>query len=200
MNDITEATQWGSFALVSYIPDPLGSFLHGLRQALPGEDNPQPHITILPPRPLKLPVVAASQQAQNILLQFPAFEVQLSKVRCFPGTNVLYLDVGLGNQLLHDLHTALCAGELDCSEEFEFLPHLTLGGPVASAELPTIWRQAEKAWYLSTSPRSFLCDEVVFLWLKPNGSQGEWRRLWSHRLSTKETTSARAATAAVTRI
>ena len=136
MNDITHTTKWGSFALVSYIPDPLGSFLHDLRRSFPGEHNPQPHITILPPRPLKLPVDAALQRAHNVLLQFAAFEVELSKVRFFPETNVLYLDIAKGNRVLHDLHEALNAGDLDHSEEFEFRPHLTLSGRVESAHLP----------------------------------------------------------------
>ncbi len=198
MIDITETPQWGSFALVSYIPDPLGSFLHGLRQTLPGEGNPQPHITILPPRPLKLAAEAASQQAQNILLQFPAFEVELSKVRSFPGTNMLYLDVSEGNSALHDLHTLLNAGDLDHSENFDFRPHLTLGGPVPSQDLLSVQRRIEAAWLSSDCPRRFTLDEVVFLWLNSQIAQREWQRLWSHRLSTKETIHARAARAGVT--
>jgi 2'-5' RNA ligase len=197
MNHVTETTEWGSFALVSYIPDPLGSFLHGLRQALPGDDNPQPHITILPPRPLKLAVDAASQQAQNILLQFPAFEVELSRVRSFPETNVFYLEVGKGNGLLHDLHDALNAGDLDYTEEFDFRPHLTLSGPVNSAQLPWVRGQAEIAWYSSDHPRQFILDEIVFLWLSPETSDGQWHRVWSHSLSGGEDTNVRAATAAV---
>lgn len=198
MKDITETTEWGSFALVSYIPDPLGSFLQGLRQALPGEDNPQPHITILPPRPLKLPVEAASQQAQNILLQFPAFEVELLRVRSFPETNVLYLDVGEGNELLHELHAALNSGALEHCEEFDFRPHLTLSGPVESENLRLARRQAGMAWYSSKCTPRFAFEEVVCLWLSPESTQGEWRRLWSQKLSRKETTAARAATAALT--
>lgn len=196
MNHITEATEWGSFALVSYIPDPLGSFLHKLREGLPGEDNPQPHITILPPRPLKLPVEAASQQAQDILLQFPAFEVELCKVRSFPETQVLYLDLKSGNSALHDLHAALNAGDLRDRERFDFLPHLTLGGPVASRDVRSVRQQAESLWYAFEYPRRFLLDEVVFLWLSADGPQSEWVRLWSQRLHAQEAT--RAASAAVT--
>src|SRR5690349_20174776 len=155
MNEITQTTDWGCFALVSYIPDPLGSFLHELRRSLPGEHNPQPHITILPPRPLKLPVDAASQKAQNILLRFAAFEVELSTLRSFPETNVLYLDIAKGNGALHDLHGALNADVLEHEEKFEFRPHLTLGGPVESAHLPWVRRQAETAWYSSDHPRRF---------------------------------------------
>lgn len=198
MSDPEIPHQWGSFALVSYIPDPLGSLLHGLRQSLPGEDNPQPHITILPPRPLQLPVEAASQMALKILLTFPAFEVELSNVRSFPDTNVLYLDVGRGSSSLYRLHAALNSGELHHLEEFDFRPHITLAGPVARADLKAVRQQAEKAWHSADPPNGFLLDQVSFLWLKPDSAQGEWMRFWSHRLSTKETSRARNTRAAVT--
>ena len=193
MSDITQTTKWGSFALVSYIPDPLGSFLHDLRRSLPGEHNPQPHITILPPRPLKLPVDAASQKAQSILLRFAAFEVELSTLRSFPETNVLYLDIAKGNRVLHDLHGILNAGVLEHKEKFEFRPHLTLGGPVESADLPWVRRQTEAAWYSSDHPRRFTLDEVIFLWLSPESRQCEWQGVSSHRLGVGENTRRRAA-------
>ena|SRR5690242_18817228 len=196
MNHVTETTECGSFALVSYIPDPLGSFLHGLRQNLPGEDNPQPHITLLPPRPLRLSVDAASQQAQNILLQFPAFEVELSRICSFPETNVLYLEVGKGNRLLYDLHDALNAGDLAHEEKFAFRPHLTLSGPVDPPHLPWVRKQAEIVWYASDHSRRFTLEEIAFLCLGPESPEGKWQRVWSQRLGGKNNTNARAAIAA----
>src|SRR5579884_3288438 len=174
MNDMLETPAWGSFALVSYVPDPLRSFLHKLRQNLPGKDDAQPHITILPPRPLKLPVDAASQVALKELLEFSAFPVELSRVRLFPNTRFLYLDVAKGRRLLNDLHATLNRGDLKHAEQFDFLPHLTLGGPVEAADLKTVVGDAEAAWRNSTHPREFLLDEIVFLWLRPNRPDCEW--------------------------
>ena len=195
MKQLSDTPQWGSFALVSYLPDPLGSFLHGLRQHLPGDDNPQPHITILPPRPLKLPVDAASHQAQKVLFRFPAFEVVLSKVRHFPGTNILFLDIAKGNGPLYDLHEALSAGDLYHPEPFAFRPHLTLSGPVPTADLKTLCWNTEMVWRTSQCPARFILDEVVCLWLPPDSTQGEWQRLWSHHLTSKQASAARAAAA-----
>jgi 2'-5' RNA ligase len=124
---------WGSFALVSYVPDPLGSSLDGLRQSFPGSDPAHSHITILPPRPLHLPVERASEQATSILRKFQAFEVELEAVSTFPHTNVVYLDLSEGNRLVRELHQALNTGNLADNEQFEFHPHLTLGGPIAEA-------------------------------------------------------------------
>lgn len=189
-----EAAGWGQFALVSYIPEPLSSFFNTLRSALPGDGNPQAHVTILPPRPLRVPVEKASEQTQKILANFPAFEIELSTVERFPETNFLYLDIAHGNSLVHDLHEALNTGELAFAEEFEFRPHLTLGGPLPETELNALQVQAEAAWLQTEHPRRFVLDEVVFLWL----NQGEWHRVWSYNLSTKGTALTRAASAAIT--
>ncbi len=198
MNDIPETPPWGSCALVTYIPDPLRSVLHKLRQALPGDHTPQPHITILPPRPLKLPVEEASKRAQTILRQVPAFEVELASVRSFPETNFLYLAIGGGDAALRELHQTLNTGLLQSSEEFEFRPHLTLGGPVPDTELDSVLTRLETAWHSTPYPRRFTLDELVFLWLKPNGPHGEWRQLSYYSLEKKDTASPRAATAGIT--
>ncbi len=50
------------FALVIYIPDPLGRFLDDLRTALVPGCNPHAHVSVLPPRPLAVDwQVAASR-------------------------------------------------------------------------------------------------------------------------------------------
>jgi len=186
INLIAQTPKWGVFALVGYIPDPLGCVLLELRQALPEEDNPQPHITVLPPRPLKLPVDAASKWAREVLRRFSAFDVELSTVSCFSGTNLLYLEVGGGSSRLHDLHNALNTGALEYAEELEFRPHLTLGGPVTAENIEEVQGQVEAAWREVACPRRFTLDEIVCLWLGPDGSPSKWRRLWSHRLRPED--------------
>lgn len=197
-NGISNPSKWGYCALVSYIPEPLGSFFDGLRRALPGETNPQAHITLLPPRPLRLPVEIASEQALGVIAKFPPFEVEFSTVRSFPHTNFLYLDIGDGKSLVNDLHDALNTGDLIHAEEFEFRPHLTLGGPVPQIDLASSQDEAEIAWLSAGHPRRFTLDEIVFLWLSPDHLEGEWHRLWSHNLRTSCTARTKAASAAFT--
>ena len=192
-----EVPEWGSVALVSYIPDPLRSVLQKLRQALPGDHTPPPHITILPPRPLQLAVEDASKQAQNILNQVSAFEVELGTVRRFPETNFLYLAINAGDTSLRRLHDTLNAGVLHFGEEFEFRPHLTLGGPIPDEELDSVLRATKSAWRSAACSRRFTLDELVLLWIEPQAAQGEWRPLFSHCLETKNTM-AQAAAASVT--
>lgn len=197
MNHIPAAPRWGCFALVNYIPEPLASFLQGLREILPNNDSSEAHVTLLPPRPLKLPVETASKQACAILRQFPPFEVELSRVQRFSESKFLYLDLSEGSSVIHDLHDALNKGDLFDTEEYEFRPHLTLGGPVSPGILDSAQHQAEVTWNAGHCAARFTVEEVVCLWLSPNSPEGEWRRLWSQRLSpTAARTSA--ATAAVT--
>jgi 2'-5' RNA ligase len=198
MTGISDVSPWGYFALVSYIPEPLGSFFRGLRGALPGATNPQAHITLLPPRPLRLPVNTASEQVLEVLANFPPFEVELSTVRRFPETNFLYLDIAEGNSLVHALHDALNTGDLLHAEEFEFRPHLTLGGPVPEGHLNSVQDQAEHAWLSAGHPRRFTLDEIVFLWLSPDNPRREWQRFWSYNLRTKSTARTKAASATLT--
>jgi 2'-5' RNA ligase len=195
MNEIQRGPRWGFFALVTYIPEPLGSFLQGLREILPNNDSSEAHITLLPPRPLRLPVETVSKQARNILRQFPPFDVELSNVRRFAETQFLYLDLSEGNSLIHDLHDALNQGDLSDAEEFEFRPHLTLGGPVSPGALDSAQEQAEVTWRGARCAPRFTIHEVVCLWLSPNSAQGEWRRLWTQKLSPN---AARTSTATAT--
>jgi 2'-5' RNA ligase len=181
-NKESEMQEWGSFALVAYIPDPLGSFLNSLRQILPGEENPQAHITLLPPRPLKSPVEAASLQAQKILAKFQPFSVQLAEVCTFPETNVVYLEISDGSAKLHELHNALNCGDLAHDEDFEFKPHLTLSGPVGLREVGQVRTEAAAVWRSSDTCPTLEIREAVALWQPAKGSQNDWQRLWSHEL------------------
>jgi len=171
----------GSFALVTYIPDPLGSFLQSLRLGLPGEENPQAHITILPPRPLLLPLEIVSFEAQQILHGFDPFTIELSRVSVFPETNILYLEIAEGNDALHKLHDALNTGSLAHEENFEFLPHLTISGSIPAGELAKVRAEAERTWE-ERPKNSSEVDEVVALWQPSNGSWDDWNRVWSRKL------------------
>lgn len=179
-----EEADLGSVALVSYIPEPLCACLRELRRFFPGDHDPQPHVTILPPRPLRAAVEVASQEARRTLQQFPSFEVELARVRHFPETNMLYLDVGEGDSLLHGLHDALNTGNLAHVERFEFLPHLTLGGPVPAPSLTAIRQEVESCWRSTRCPARFSLTEIVCLWQRPGASWWDWQRIWSQSLGT----------------
>jgi 2'-5' RNA ligase len=180
--DPSDLPESGSFALVAYIPSPLGDFLQSLRHRLPGEEKPQAHITVLPPRPLKAPLDAAATLAKRILRGFRPFPVILSNVKVFSETNILYLEIAKGNDKLHQLHDALNTGVLAHEENFEFLPHLTISGPVLADHLAKVKKSAAQAWKKHEGNKGFEVNQVVALWQPPRGSWDDWNRLWEQKL------------------
>src|SRR5215469_11258042 len=92
------------FALVIYIPDPLGRFLDDLRRELAPTYNPNAHVSVLPPRQITVDWRAASNQAQAIAEAWPPFEVELTDVAVFELTDVIYLEVGKGSRDLYEMH------------------------------------------------------------------------------------------------
>jgi 2'-5' RNA ligase len=191
---LSDPPEWGFFALVAYIPTPLGSFLQSLRHEMPGEENPQAHITVLPPRPLRARVDLVSHEAQDVLSRFYPFTVQLSDVKVFPETNILYLAIATGNDILHRLHDELNSGLLAYEESFDFLPHLTLSGAVPLHEISERQAQAKKAWAAHEGETSFEVNEVVALWQPLYTSPDDWNRVWSQRLGDSGSSASASAT------
>jgi 2'-5' RNA ligase len=169
----------GFFALVCYVPEPLGPALDQLRKALPGIDFPEAHITLLPPRPLQGPLEEASAHALDVLRGFSAFDVELGSVHRFTETNTLYLDLAEGNDQIHQLHNDLATGQLHYLEEFEFHPHLTVGGPILPLTASEIQGRAEDVWRSLSVSRRFTINEVVALWAEAAEGALQWQRLWT---------------------
>ncbi|HZS56388.1 MAG TPA: 2'-5' RNA ligase family protein [Bryobacteraceae bacterium] len=174
------------FTLVTYTPEPLRRWLVDLRRLLPVEANSQPHITILPPRPLTMPVEEARQKLTSVLARWTAFEIELTGVEVFPGTNVLYLDVRAGSEFLSRLHAELNQGSFAYQEPFPFHPHVTVGGPVPKQDLAFISRKAGEAWKSSLRNFRFKIQEIAFVSIAAHGIRGDWRRLWVHGLAGVE--------------
>jgi 2'-5' RNA ligase len=170
---------WGSVALVTYLPDPLGAFLTKLRSYFPGEDQPEAHITLLPPRALTLPLGAASHAISRMLDRIQPVELELGQVKAFPGTNMLYLSIERGAEELLQLHRSLNDGELFAHEKFEYIPHLTLSGPLTADELNGAVERANEAWNAAGHDRRFLLNEVVVLWQPGASSEKGWNRITS---------------------
>ena len=69
-----------SYAVVTYVTDPVAAFINHLRQEVTPGCPHQAHITILPPRPLYVDKVQAIEQCRDIVGRFEAFEAQLGEV------------------------------------------------------------------------------------------------------------------------
>src|ERR1700681_4500116 len=85
-----------SYALVSYIPDPMAGFLDRLRQELVPNCFLRAHATVLPPRP----ITSTPQEAWDRLrvegTRFEPFHVELTGVEVFPVSDVIHVAIGAG--------------------------------------------------------------------------------------------------------
>jgi 2'-5' RNA ligase len=170
------------YALVGYVPEPLGGFLDALRAAMPGHKASPAHLTFLPPRPLGIDPETASAIVRDKLRSFAPFDVELTEVQCFPRTNVLYLGVSDGNTEARKLHDVLNS-EIGLSqlEECEYRPHITLSAQLDNSAIEETRRLAASAWSSWVLPRRFTVRSVAFV---RRSSSGVWERLWTEMLMT----------------
>lgn len=151
------------FALVIYIPDPLGRFLDDLRRELVPHYNPHAHVSVLPPRPLAVEWQRASQQVRELARGWKPFEVELRDLGMFPVTNVIYLELGAGEAELRCMHAATNSDALAFAEPFVYHPHVTLAQDVPQGEVERLWEIAARRWREFRGERRFRADRAVFV-------------------------------------
>jgi 2'-5' RNA ligase len=151
------------YALVIYIPDPLGRFLDDLRRELVPGSNPHAHVSVLPPRPLPADWQAASQQVQAFLSGHPPFLVELGEIRIFPVTNVIYIEVRSGKEELSSMHDALNGKALVFEEPFAYHPHVTLAQEIPPGEVQAVYELALRRWQEFPGERTFRVDRAAFV-------------------------------------
>ncbi len=169
-----------SFALVSYLPSPLGEYLDRLRRDLVCDCRAKAHVTILPPRPLVCSAEEAWRELAVHLQDVPPFRVELGDVQVFPVTQVVYLPVITGCPELTRLHEMLNSGELAFEEPFEYHPHVTLAQDFELGEsgcgVAQVTELACARWREFPYRRDFMVDKLTFvqntlgnLWTDLNG-------------------------------
>lgn len=159
------------YALVTYVPGPLGDFLTGLRHELVPGCNLQSHVTFLPPRKLDAGRHTAWQRISSVCQRWSPFSIELTHVEMFPSTNVAYLALGDGRVLVEQLHQQLNSGPLYYDEPFDFHPHITLAQGVLTADAAEISELAAARWSEFKGDRRFSIDEVTFV---QNVAENEW--------------------------
>jgi 2'-5' RNA ligase len=152
-----------SFALVSYLSDPLAEFLNGLRRDLAPKCVAKAHVTILPPRPLESSPEEAWQELQQGLQDFQPFRVELGEIAVFPSFQAVYVSIESGRRELERMHAALNTGRLAYDEPFEYYPHLTLVQELGPQELAAAMELAAQRWREFPYSRGFTIDQVAFV-------------------------------------
>jgi 2'-5' RNA ligase len=151
------------FALVIYIPDPLGRFLDDLRRDLVPECNPHAHVSVLPPRPLAVDWQVAAEQVRECAGNWTPFDIVLERICMFPVTNVIYLELGQGAQEMFRIHAAMNSQALLFDEPFAYHPHITLAQEIPPGHVAAVNRRARELWDGYTGPRSFRAGRTAFV-------------------------------------
>ena len=181
LRDPTQRERINSFALVSYVPDPLAAFLDHLRQELVPTCFLHAHISILPPRPLLVPPDEAWRHICGLAPLFPPFDVQLTEVRVFPGSDVIYIALAADVDRIAEMHAVLNTDGLECAEVFEFVPHITLAQELHPGEVEALADRAKKRWAEYPHQRGFRLDTITFV---QNTEGNNWIDLGEYRLGT----------------
>ena len=176
--------QVNSFALVSYLSEPLAAFLNRLRCDLAPECVAKAHVTVLPPRPLNGSPEEAWQELQRSLQDFQPFRVELGEINVFPGLEAVYLSIKRGYQELERMHAALNAGRLAYEEPFPYYPHLTLVQELPPPELAAAMEMAAARWREFPHPRGFTVDRLTFV---QNTLENRWTDLAAMDLASHVT-------------
>jgi len=155
--------QLNVYALVIYIPDPLGRFLDDLRRELVPHCNAHAHVSVLPPRALTADPASALEQARGRIGAWSPFQVELTDIQTFRVTEVLYLDVGAGAGELRRMHAAMSGGELAFAEPFPYHPHVTLAQEVPHEDVAALGEAARRRWREYGGARSFRAERAMFV-------------------------------------
>ena len=151
------------YALVGYIPAPLGDFLDGLRAQLVPDCRLRSHVSLLPPRPISGSVVAANKQIHRMADETPPFNIVIDNIEIFEETCVIYLGLEQGTEELLRIHSLLNSDSLGFQEPFCYHPHITLAQKFSVEQLPRLRKIATEAWAEYGGIRGFALDTITFV-------------------------------------
>jgi 2'-5' RNA ligase len=153
------------YALVAYVRNAVGEFVENLRKELhPDLPHLPAHVTILPPRRLQGGELAALETLEDICSQADPFEVRLGDVETFvPVTPTVFIRVAHGAHRMHELHDRLNTQTLVFTEEWPYMPHLTIV-KVSTEELAQkAYIFARDRWALFDGSRQIALSELTFV-------------------------------------
>jgi 2'-5' RNA ligase len=172
-----------SFALISYMPEPLAGFLDSLRCELVPRCQARSHVTVLPPRPLACGLPETAWNDLNDALNgIPPFRVDLGSIEVFEDTNVIYLSIGAGYRELEQMHAALNHGPLQFAEPYEYHPHVTLAQQLSKDQVEVAAALARRRWREFPYSHSFTVDRLTFV---QNTEENRWADLAGRVLSIR---------------
>ena len=153
------------YALVAYVRSPAGEFVENLRRKLhPDLPLMAAHLTILPPRPLQGSESSALQLLERLCGGEEPFEVTLGSVETFvPITPTIFIGVEAAVSCMCELHRKLNTEVLQFSEEWPYIPHLTIAKMSGEAAAQEAYEIARQRWETYTGSRRILLERLTFV-------------------------------------
>jgi 2'-5' RNA ligase len=167
------------YALVNYIPDPMGAYLNELRAELVPGCKLRSHVTLLPPRELASPPEVLIGELEKRAPFLHSFNVTIGDIEIFESTGVIYLGLRNGQHELLEMHRNLSGGIFSYEEPFEFHPHITLAQEIPADRLQECLNHAHARWHAWFHDRSFPVMNLTFV---RNVNAIRWDTLSEHVL------------------
>ena len=122
-----------------------------------------PHVTVLPPREVRLTRSAVQTRVQQVARRTPALTLSLGPIRTFlPVMPVVFASLRQGAATLAGLHSRLSRGSLKGTEVFPYVPHLTLGQALDSRRLRRALAAARRQFATSRQKR-WRADRLIIV-------------------------------------
>ncbi|HUS08184.1 MAG TPA: 2'-5' RNA ligase family protein, partial [Bryobacteraceae bacterium] len=106
--------------------------------------------------------------------------VEITGVRVFSKTDVIYIDIGSGRADVIQIHDSLNRNSLAFEEPYKFCPHITLAQAIPPDQLSGCVELARRRWEEWAGPKSYVIDTLT---LVQNTMGNNWINLTSCELA-----------------
>ena len=160
------------YALVTYVRTPVGEFVENLRKELhPTMPHMPAHLTVLPPRELTGTEADALRFLEDACSHVIPFDVELGDVETFlPTTPTVFIQVKRAAYRMRELHDHLSHKMLCCTENWPYIPHLTIVKAERNEDAQAALAIARQRWQRFPAKRIVPVDELMFV----RETNGQW--------------------------
>jgi 2'-5' RNA ligase len=175
------------YALVTYVRNPVGEFVENLRRELhPTMPQLPAHLTVLPPRDLQGSEATALELLEEECSRVIPFHVELGDVETFlPTTPTVFIRVARYAYRMRELHDQLSHKALCGSENWRYIPHLTIVKTEQDEQARDACRVARERWERFQGLRQVHVGELMFV--RENGDY--WQDVASVQLGRSQLSS-----------
>ena len=173
------------YALVAYIPDPMGQFLDDLRRELVPGFVPRAHVSVLQPRWVTADADTSARHLRSLAGEMGPFDIEAGDVEIFDVSHVAFLNINRGLNQLHHLNQVANSGPLRFEPTFPYHPHITLAQNLPYELAREAVETARQKWQEFAHARHFLAEKLMFV---ESRIQDVWEDLEEIHLGTLQHT------------